>query len=180
MQGAGSGQAVQLMGCGCIGAALVLLAVCCWQAVQVGAVICCGGGALAWSSGRPRGHRAGSLLIRQARQECRRQGVEDGQKKKARAGGAVCAAALALSVLAVVIRCAGCIPVQVVGGGDLLPVPVPGPLLALIQAQRFQRTTFQRVTGAAAGAPSEPFLAVCRRGQILHLTGLRSRCRALT
>lgn len=66
--------------------------------------------------------RAG-LLIRQAGQ------VADGkvrQKKKARAaargalllwpsvcaGGAIC--------------CAGCIPVQVVGGGGLLPVPVPG------------------------------------------------------
>ena len=61
MQGAGSGQAVQLMGCGVIGAALVLLVpVCCWQVVQVGAVICCGGCALAWSSGRPRGHHAGT------------------------------------------------------------------------------------------------------------------------
>lgn len=53
-------------------------------------------------------------------------GLEDGQKKKARAaargalllwpsvctGGAIC--------------CAGCIPVHIVGGGGLLPVPVPG------------------------------------------------------
>lgn len=76
----------------------MLLVVCCWQVVQVGAVICCGGGALAWSSGMPRGHRAGPLLIRQAGQEFRRQGVEDGQKKKARAGGAVCAAALAFGL----------------------------------------------------------------------------------
>lgn len=66
--------------------------------------------------------RAG-LLIRQAGQAS---GAEDGQKKKARAaargalllwpsvctGGAIC--------------CAGCIPVHIVGGGGLLPVPVPG------------------------------------------------------
>lgn len=68
---------MQLMGCGVIGAALVPVPVpvCCWQAVQVGGVICCGGGALAWSSSGPRGHRAGPLLIRQAGQECgRRQG----------------------------------------------------------------------------------------------------------
>ena len=39
-------QAVQLVGCGVIGAALALLlvSVCCWQVVQVGGVICCGGG----------------------------------------------------------------------------------------------------------------------------------------
>lgn len=67
--------------------------------------------------------RAGLLLIRQAGQAA---GLEDGQKKKARAaargalllwpsvctGGAIC--------------CAGCVPVHIVGGGDLLPVPVPG------------------------------------------------------
>lgn len=51
-------QAVQLVGCGVIGAALALLlvSVCCCLAVQVGEVICCGGGALAWSSARPRRH----------------------------------------------------------------------------------------------------------------------------
>lgn len=51
-------QAVQLVGCGVIGAALavLLVSVCCWQVVQVGGVICCGGGALAWSSARPRRH----------------------------------------------------------------------------------------------------------------------------
>ena len=66
--------------------------------------------------------RAG-LLIRQAGQVA---GVKARQKKKARAaargalllwpsvcaGGAIC--------------CAGCIPVHIVGGGDLFPVPVPG------------------------------------------------------
>lgn len=54
---------MQLMGCGVIGAALVLVLVCCWQAVQVGGVICCGGGALAWSSSGPRGHRPGRAVI---------------------------------------------------------------------------------------------------------------------
>ena len=66
--------------------------------------------------------RAG-LLIRQAGQVA---GVKARQKKKARAaargalllwpsvcaGGAIC--------------CAGCVPVHIVGGGCLLPVPVPG------------------------------------------------------
>lgn len=51
------------MGCGVIGAALVPVLVCCWQAVQVGGVICCGGGALAWSSSGPRGHRPGRAVI---------------------------------------------------------------------------------------------------------------------
>ena len=79
----GSGQAVQLMDCGVIGAALVPVLVCCWQAVQVGGVICCGGGALAWSSSGPRCHRAGPLLIRQAGQECgRRQGWKMGKRKR--------------------------------------------------------------------------------------------------
>lgn len=69
--------------CVVIGAALVPVLVCCWQAVQVGGVICCGGGALAWSSSGPRGHRAGPLLIRQAGQECsRRQGWKMGKRKR--------------------------------------------------------------------------------------------------
>ena len=49
-------QAVQLVGCGVIGAALVLLAFCCWQVVQVGGVCCAGAGVVigqaAPSSGR--------------------------------------------------------------------------------------------------------------------------------
>lgn len=63
---------------------------------------------------------AGRAGVRQAA------GLEDWQKKKARAaargalllwpsvctGGAIC--------------CAGCVPVHIVGGGGLLPVPVPG------------------------------------------------------
>ena len=52
--------------------------------------------------------------------------------------------------------------------------------LALIRAQRFQLATFQHGTACAGGAPSGAFLSRRRRGQILHLTGVRSRCRALT
>lgn len=51
-------QAVQLVGCGVIGAALALLlvSVCFWLAVQVGGVICCGGGVPAGSSTGPGRH----------------------------------------------------------------------------------------------------------------------------
>ena len=51
-------QAVQLVGCGVISAALALLlvSVCFWLAVQVGGVICCGGGAPAGSSTGPGRH----------------------------------------------------------------------------------------------------------------------------
>lgn len=68
--------------------------------------------------------RAG-LLIRQGGQAA---GAEDGQKKKARAGGAVCAAALAFGLrwrggaAPGASRCRW----WAVGGGGLLPVPVPG------------------------------------------------------
>lgn len=51
-------QAVQLVGCGVIGAALALLlvSVCFWLAVQVGGVICCGGWVPAGSSTGPGRH----------------------------------------------------------------------------------------------------------------------------
>ena len=51
-------QAVQLVGCGVIGAALALLlvSVCFWLAVRVGGVICCGGGVPAGSSTGPGRH----------------------------------------------------------------------------------------------------------------------------
>lgn len=169
---AGNGQAVQLMGCGVIGAALVPVPVCCWQAVQVGGVICCGGGALAWSSSGPRDHRAGPGCCRSGRPGRSAAGLEDGQKKKARAGGAVCAAALAFCLH---WRC------------DLLRRVHPGayrgrwrsaprsgaglPALALIRAQRFRPATFQHGTACAGGAPSGAFLSRRRRGQILHFTG---------
>jgi hypothetical protein len=76
-------QAVQLVGCGVIGAALAVLvvSVCFWLAVLVGGVICCGGGRRSGAAGRQQGQRR-----------------EDGQKKKARADGAACAAALAFGL----------------------------------------------------------------------------------
>lgn len=51
-------QAVQLVGCGVIGAALAVLvvSVCFWLAVLVGGVICCGGGVLVGSSNGPGRH----------------------------------------------------------------------------------------------------------------------------
>lgn len=92
--------------------------------VQVAAgAICCGCGVLEWPSWQRRQHSArAGLLIRQAGQVA---GGKAAQKKKARAaarralllwpsvctGGAIC--------------CAGCVPVHIVGGGCLLPVPVP-------------------------------------------------------
>jgi len=52
--------------------------------------------------------------------------VKARQKKKARAA-ARCALLLWPSVCTGgAICCAGCIPVHIVGGGGLLPVPVPG------------------------------------------------------
>lgn len=114
-------------------------------------VIVCGGLLLAWSSGAALavlilpgagGRRCDLLRLRCAGvvivataatpSACRaadpagRAGGKAAQKKKARAaargalllwpsvctGGAIC--------------CAGCVPVHIVGGGDLLPVPVPG------------------------------------------------------
>ena len=51
-------QAVQLFGCGVIGAALavLLVSVCFWLAVRVGGVIFCGGGVLVGSSTGPGRH----------------------------------------------------------------------------------------------------------------------------
>lgn len=81
-----------------------------------------GAGVVIGTTAAQRPARAG-LLIRQAGQVA---GGKAAQKKKARAaargalllwpsvctGGAIC--------------CAGCVPVHIVGGGGLLPVPVPG------------------------------------------------------
>lgn len=169
---AGNGQAVQLMGCGVIGAALVPVPVCCWQAVQVGGVICCGGGALAWSSSGPRGHRAGPGCCRSGRPGRSAAGLEDGQKKKARAGGAVCAAALAFclrwrcDLLRWVHRCGrwagypGISPALpgAAGAGADPGATVPAGNVPAWHGLRW-RCSIRCV------------FAVRRRGQILHLTG---------
>ena len=61
-------QAVQLVGCGVIGAALavLLVSVCFWLAVRVGGVICCGGGFRLEGVARAGDRAGGPLLIRQA------------------------------------------------------------------------------------------------------------------
>lgn len=141
-----------------------------------GGAICCGCGVLAWSSWQRRQHpaRAG-LLIRQAGQA-----GEGAAKEKGQGGGAWCAAALAFCLH---WRC------------DLLRRVRPGAYrgrrwsasrsgvgllaLALIRAQRFPLSAFQR-HGWRWRCSIRVNFSVCRRGQILHLTGLRSRCRALT
>jgi len=134
-----------------------------------GGAICCGGGALVWSSWQRRQHpaRAG-LLIRQAGQAVRREG---GAKEKGQGGGAWCAAALAFCLH---WRC------------DLLRRVRPGAYrgrrgsaprsgawllaLALIRAQRF-RLHLIRLHGLRWRCSIRCVFAVCRRGQILHLTG---------
>lgn len=154
-------QAVQLVGCGVIGAALAVL-------ILPGA----GGGrnihALCsalpgyfptFPRGGRRQHpaRAG-LLIRQAGQA--------GRRRKRKRPGQTARRALLLWPLV----CTG-------GNGSGGVRPGAGG-----HGQRWHRSRCWRssVTAGAGGAPSGPFLAVCRRGQILHLTGLRGRCRALT
>ena len=79
------------------------------------------------------------------------------------------------------IRCAGCVPVQEVGA-------VPGYSVHFTRGGR--AAPDPGATVPAGNVPAWHGLrwwcsirvnfAVCRRGQILHLTGVRSRCRALT
>lgn len=163
-------QAVQLVGCGVIGAALAV-------PILPGA----GGGrnihalcsALpgyfpAFPRGGRRQHpaRAG-LLIRQAGQ-AGRWAKEKGQGRRR---GVRCCSGL-WSALAAMVP-AGCVPVPVVGlicwrcrwaWSALAPFP-----LSAFQRHGWRWRCSIRVN-----------FAVCRRGQILHLTGLRGRCRALT
>ena len=124
-------------------------------------------------------HRSGRRSGAAGRQQGQRR--EDGQKKKARADGAACAAALAFGLhwRQWFRRGASrCMRLALYPG--ILPT-LPGAAgLHRFRLQRFRLATFQRGTACAGGAPSGPVLDVCRRGQILHLTGVRSRCRALT
>ena len=111
-------QAVQLVGCGVIGAALavLLVSVCFWLAVLVGGVICCGGGVLVGSSTGPGRHR--SAPIRQAiRYSGQAAGPAAGrwakEKVQGRRRGVRCCSGL-WSALAAMVP-AGCVPVPVVG-----------------------------------------------------------------
>lgn len=167
----GNGQAVQLMGCGVIGAALAVL-------ILPGA----GGGrnirvlrpALpGYFPAFPRGGATPSA--------CRaadpaglaggRRGRWAKEKGQGRRRGVRCCSGL-WSALAAMVP-AGCVPVPVVGlicwrcrwaWSALAPVP-----LSAFQRHGWRWRCSIRVN-----------FAVCRRGQILHLTGVRSRCRALT
>ena len=173
------------MGCGVIGAALVPVLVCCWQAVQVGGVICCGGGALAWSSSGPRGHRAGPrghrpgrvVIVRAARSSSGLRGHRPGcavigpgrsaaggragrwAKEKGQGGGALCAAALAFCLHWRCDLLRRVRPGAYRGRWGSAPRSGAGLLaLALIRAQRFQLAAFQHGTACAGGAPSGAFL----------------------
>lgn len=163
-------QAVQLVGCGVIGAALAVL-------ILPGAgggrnihVLCSAlpGYFPAFPRGGRRQHpaRAG-LLIRQAGQ-AGRWAKEKGQGRRR---GVRCCSGL-WSALAAMVP-AGCVPVPVVGlicwrcrwaWSALAPFP-----LSAFQRHGWRWRCSIRVN-----------FAVCRRGQILYLTGLRGRCRALT
>ena len=68
------------------------------------------------------------------------------------------------------------------GRRALVPAAPDPPARGTGHGSRWHRSRCRRssVTAGAGGAPSGPVLDVCRRGQILHLTGVRSRCRALT
>ena len=113
-------------------------------------------------------HRSGRRSGAAGRQQGQRR--EDGQKKKARADGAACAAALAFCLhwrqwfRRGASRCR-----RLALYPGILPT-LPGAAgLHLI-----------RCTGSGWWCSIRVNFAVCRRGQILHLTGLRGRCRALT
>ena len=131
-----------------------LWALCRWRRWRWCVVIWCGGLLLAWSSGaalaalilpgagcgrcdllRLRcagvviGTAAATLSARRAADPAGRAGGRRGRWAKRKRPGrrrvVRCCSGL-LSALAVAICCAGCIPVHIVGGGGLLPVPVPG------------------------------------------------------
>ena len=158
-------QAVQLVGCGVIGAALavLLVSVCFWLAVRVGGALCCGGRVPAGSSTGPSLIRTDPAGDPVQRAGSRASGGKMGKRKRP---GQTARRALLLWPLV----CTG-------GNGSGGVRPGAGG-----HGQRWHRSRCRRssVTAGAGGAPSGPVLDVCRRGQILHLTGVRSRCRALT
>lgn len=115
-------QAVQLVGCGVIGAALALLlvSVCFWLAVQVGGVICCGGGVI---------DRAGPSLIRTdpagdpvQRAGSRASGGKMGKRK--RPGQTARRALLLWPLVCTGGNGSGGVRPGAGGGADLLAVPV--------------------------------------------------------
>lgn len=115
-------QAVQLVGCGVIGAALavLLVSVCFWLAVRVGGVICCGGGVI---------DRAGPSLIRTdpagdpvQRAGSRASGGKMGKRK--RPGQTARRALLLWPLVCTGGNGSGGVRPGAGGGADLLAVPV--------------------------------------------------------
>lgn len=149
-------QAVQLVGCGVIGAALavpVLPGAGGWRNIRVPRPALPGYFPAFPRGGRRQHPARAGLLIRQAGQA--------GRRRKRKRPGQTARRALLLWPLV----CTG-------GNGSGGVRPGAGG-----HGQRWRRSS---VTAGAGGAQSGPVFAVCRRGQILHLTGLRGRCRALT
>lgn len=163
-------QAVQLVGCGVIGAALavpVLPGAGGWRNIRVPRPALPGYFPAFPRGGRRQHPARAGLLIRQAGQ-AGRWAKEKGQGRRR---GVRCCSGL-WSALAAMVP-AGCVPVPVVGlicwrcrwaWSALAPFP-----LSAFQRHGWRWRCSIRVN-----------FAVCRRGQILHLTGLRGRCRALT
>lgn len=146
-------QAVQLVGCGVIGAALavLLVSVCFWLAVRVGGVICCGGGVI---------DRAGPSLIRTdsagdpvQRAGSRASGGKMGKRK--RPGQTARRALLLWPLVCTGGNGSGGVRPGAGGGADLLAVPV-----GMVSAG----------TVPAAGVPASRLaLAVLHPGQFCRL-----------
>ena len=151
-------------------------AVCCWRGhlvrrwrcrsfpVQVAAgAICCGRGALAWSSGGGTTPSACRAADPAGRAGGRREG---GVKEKGQGGGAWCAAALAFCLhwrcdLLRRVR-----PGAYRGRRGLLPVPVPFRC-----CWHWSSVNSSGCNGSGWRCSIRSVFGVCRRGQILHLTG---------
>lgn len=163
-------QAVQLVGCGVIGAALavpVLPGAGGWRNIRVPRPALPGYFPAFPRGGRRQHPARAGLLIRQAGQ-AGRWAKEKGQGRRR---GVRCCSGL-WSALAAMVP-AGCVPVPVVG---LICCRCRWAWSALAP---FPLSAFQR-HGWRWRCSIRVNFAVCRRGQILHLTGLRGRCRALT
>ena len=117
-------QAVQLVGCGVIGAALaaLLVSVCFWLAVRVGGVICCGGGVLVWSSTGPSLIRTDSAGDPVQRAGSRASGGKMGKRK--RPGQTARRALLLWPLVCTGGNGSGGVRPGAGGGADLLAVPV--------------------------------------------------------
>lgn len=163
-------QAVQLVGCGVIGAALavpVLPGAGGWRNIRVPRPALPGYFPAFPRGGRRQHPARAGLLIRQAGQAGRR-------RKRKRPGQTARRALLLWPLVCTGGNGSGGVRPGAGGGADLLAVPVgmvsAGTVPAVgVPASRAARRCSIRVN-----------FAVCRRGQILHLTGLRGRCRALT